>query len=359
MNTLLLIASVLAMAAFNIFGARHLPMFEGFFVILHVFCFFPILIILWVLAPRTSAEDVFLTFSDNNAVEQTWPTIGLALMVGQVSAMYTVQASDSVAHMSEEIKDASKVAPRSMLWAYFLNIPFAFGILITFLFTVGDLAVATDPTQAPFPFVYGLQQATNTAGATGVTFIMLLLMFMITTSCMASTSRQTFAFARDHGLPFPRTVSHVSRRFHIPAISILVTAGFTIVLSLIYLGSATAFNAFISLSVVAVMATYAISIGCVLLKRLRAQHAGGPALPPSRFSLGGYGVAVNGAGLVYCLYSFFWCFWPVSNTASPTVFNWACVIFGAVVTLASVQYVVVARKTYEGPVVKVEGRLYE
>lgn len=289
----------------------------------------------------------------------TWPTMGLALMVGQVSAMFTVQASDSVAHMSEEIKDASKVAPQSMIWAYCLNIPFAFGILLTYLFTVGDLTQALDPTVAFFPFIYGLQQATNTAGVTGLTFVMLFLLYMITVSCMASTSRQTFAFARDNGLPFSKVLAHVSRRHHVPANSLIFTAAFTTVLSLIYLGSPVAFAAFISLSVVAVMATYTISIGCVLLKRWRAAHSNGPALPPSRFSLGRYGVAINTAGVCYCIFSFVFCFFPISNSADPMTFNWAIVIFSGVMVLSTIQYVLHARKVYDGPVAKVEGRLYE
>ncbi|KAB8343108.1 hypothetical protein FH972_022701 [Carpinus fangiana] len=352
MNTVLLIVMVWSMALFNIFGARRLPLFEGIFVVLHVFCFFPVIIVLWTLAPRAPAREVFLTFSDNNLPDMTWPTMGLALMVGQVSAMFTVQASDSVAHMSEEIKDASKVAPRSMIWAYCLNVPFAFGILLTFLFTVGDLTNALDLEVAAFPFIYGLQQATNTAGVTGLTFVMLLLLYMITISCMASTSRQTFAFARDNGLPFSKWLAHVSPRHHVPANSLIFTASFTTILSLIYLGSSVAFAAFISLSVVAVMATYTISIGCVLLKRWRAANANGPALPPSRFTLGKYGIPINCLAVAYCVYSFVFCFFPLSNTADPTLFNWAIVIFSGVMILSVAQYVFYARKVYDGPVAK-------
>jgi len=86
-----------------------------------------------------------------------------------------------------------------MFWSYMLNIPLAFAMLLVFLFAVTDVATAT--TEA-FPFVWVLQNSLSTAGATAITALMFVLVFMIEISCYASTSRQTFAFARDDGLPF-------------------------------------------------------------------------------------------------------------------------------------------------------------
>lgn len=94
-----------------------------------------------------------------------------------------------------------------MLIAYFSNIPFAFGILLTFLFCIGDVQKAIDSGS---PFVYAFQNATGSAGgATGLTAVMLLLLIIITTSTFATTSRQTWAFARDKGLPFSSWIGRV------------------------------------------------------------------------------------------------------------------------------------------------------
>jgi choline transport protein len=54
----------------------------------------------WVLAPRNTAEVVFTQFTDGGG----WPSMGLALMVGQITALYACICSDAAAHMSEEIK---------------------------------------------------------------------------------------------------------------------------------------------------------------------------------------------------------------------------------------------------------------
>lgn len=95
--TLLIIAGAVGITLFNIFGAKHLPLAEGIFVTGHFFCFFPVIIVLLVLAPKRSASEVFLEFSDNGA---GWPNLALTTMVGQVSAIFAVLGSDSVARKS-------------------------------------------------------------------------------------------------------------------------------------------------------------------------------------------------------------------------------------------------------------------
>ena len=225
-------------------------------------------------------------------------------MIGQVPAMWNVLASDAVAHLSEEVRNASEVTPKTMFWSYMLNIPLAFAMLLVFLFAMTDIPTAT--TQA-FPFVWILQNSLSTVGAQAITAIMFILVFMIATSCFASTSRQLFAFARDDGMPFSTWMKKVNPRLNVAANSCYVTWGYTVVMSLIYLGSPVAFNAIISLAIVALMATYAISIGCVLWRRITLPET----LPPVFWSLGKWGIAVNGLGLAYAIFSFFWAFWPI------------------------------------------------
>lgn len=85
--TLLIFASVIGIGLFNIFGAKHLPLAEGIFVALHFFAFFPVIIVILVLAPKTSPKAVFATFTDNGS---GWPNVAWATLVGQVSAMFSV-----------------------------------------------------------------------------------------------------------------------------------------------------------------------------------------------------------------------------------------------------------------------------
>lgn len=123
-------------------------------------------------------------------------------------------------------------------------------------------------------------------------------------------------------------------------------------MSLINLGSTTAFNAMLSLSSTALMATYIISIGCVVHARMRSEP-----LPPSRWSLGRFGMGVNVVALVYSTWAFFWSFWPNSYQVTAINMNFAVVLFFGLLAISVILYVVHARKVYEGPVVKVK-RMY-
>jgi choline transport protein len=118
-------------------------------------------------------------------------------------------------------------------------------------------------------------------------------------------------------------------------------------LSLINIGSSVAFNAIISLQLMTLMATYTISIGCVLYARTLG---GGKQIPPARWSLGRWGAPVNAIAFVYCIFILFWTPWPTAANPDATTFNWAIVMFSACVLLSTVWYFAGGRKKYQGPV---------
>ncbi|UDD64839.1 hypothetical protein AFCA_012041 [Aspergillus flavus] len=343
-GTLLVFAAAIGMSLFNIFGAKHLPLAEGIFVTCHFFAFIPVIVTLLVLAPKAKAEDVFTGFTDYGS---GWPSVSWTVMVGQVSCMFVV--------LAEEIENASVIVPKSMIWAFLLNIPFAFGLLLTYLFCMPDVQSALD-SPTGFPFIHVFREAVNnTAGATILVVIVLVLIVMITISSLASASRQTFAFARDNGLPFSNWLGEVNPRLHIPVNSIIVTCLFSMAMSLINIGSTVAFNAMLSLSTTALMATYLISIGCIIARRISCN----PPLPPSRWTLGRFGMPVNILAMVYASWSFFWSFWPNAYDVNAENFNWASVLFVGLMGISTIVYWTYARKHYDGPVVKVEGRKFQ
>ena len=240
--TLLIIATVLALAGFNFLAGKWLADAENYFFAFHILAFLPVIVTLLAMTPeKQTAKAVFTQFTDNGA---GWSSMSLTVMVGQVSCIFVVLGvsftlqfpnpkvlteyvgSDSAAHIcmaalsrsanveltvmaAEEISDAGHVVPRSMVWSFFLNIPLTFGLLISYLFCIDDISEALS-SPSGYPFIYVFQNATGSvAGATGLTVIILLLLVFITTSAYASTSRQLFAFARDNGMPFSNWLARV------------------------------------------------------------------------------------------------------------------------------------------------------
>lgn len=121
-------------------------------------------------------------------------------------------------------------------------------------------------------------------------------------------------------------------------------------LCLIQLGSTVAFNIIISLNLIAFLGTYMISIGCLLLKRFRHEP-----LPPARFSLGRWGLPVNVFAFCYSLLTLVFSCFPVSVPVDTSTANWGPAIWGGVLGIALVSYLVQGKRDYKGPVVFVEG----
>lgn len=124
------------------------------------------------------------------------------------------------------------------------------------LFTLTDIDAALNDSSG-YSFIWILQQTlpNSPAGISAITAILIILSLASNISFTASTSRQTFAFARDGGLPFSSWIGHVHPRLLIPLNAITLSCIIACLLSLINIGSNVAFNAIISLFLVALMFT--------------------------------------------------------------------------------------------------------
>lgn len=146
--TLFVIATVIAVSAFNILAASHMPLTEGILATLHVFAFVPIVVSLLGMAPKVSARTVFFSFTDYGG---GWPHIALSALVGQGSCMFVVLGSDAVAQLVEEVESVGAVIPNGMVWGFLLNVLPTFIMLLTFCFCIGSVEEALRP---PYPCTF-------------------------------------------------------------------------------------------------------------------------------------------------------------------------------------------------------------
>jgi hypothetical protein len=65
--------------------------------------------------------------------------------------------------------------------------------------------------------------------------------------------------------------------------------------------------------------------------------------------LGKWGVWVNIGALIYTMAVFPFTFWPPVPKPTLDVMNWSCLMYGAVIILATVYYIIHGRKTYTLP----------
>ena len=83
-GTLLVFAVTLIVGVINVWGTRAMPMIQNFMLLVHCGGFLAIIIVFWTLSPHNSPQDVFIKFTDAGG----WQSMGLSLMVGQISAIY-------------------------------------------------------------------------------------------------------------------------------------------------------------------------------------------------------------------------------------------------------------------------------
>ena len=121
---------------------------------------------------------------------------------------------------AEEIPNASKVVPRTMIATTVLNGVLGFAALMAILFCAGNIEDA-EMSPTGYPFIEIFYQATNSiAGATAMVCVILALIFFASISLIATASRMTWAFARDDGLPGSYWLSKVN--FTLSCSSVLV-----------------------------------------------------------------------------------------------------------------------------------------
>ncbi|KAI1262323.1 putative GABA permease [Xylariaceae sp. FL1019] len=359
-GTLLFWAVILGSYAINAAVGSVLAKFEGLVLVLHILGFFATVLPLVLLSQHVTTKDVFDTWLNLGG----WQTQGLSFSVGILGNVFAFLGGDGAIHMSEEIRNAAVVVPRSLMTGLAVNGTLGFAMILITLYSLGDIdqALAENPQ---YPFMAVFRHAVgSTAAAAVLSAIVVVMSFSATTGCIASTSRIYWAFARDRGLPGWRALKKINHKTFIPEYSVFLTVIVSIILSLVNIGNATAFNGVISISIAGLFGSYFLAASLLLYRRLKGsikeRHEGGlftntmgEGLTWGPWRLRGIlGIANNMFSCAYLLYIFFFSFWPAFKDVTPATFNWAVVVFGAVVSFSMLYYGIWARKVYDGPIVE-------
>jgi choline transport protein len=200
----------------------------------------------------------------------------------------------------------------------------------------------------------------------------------------------TWSFARDKGTPFSHILGKVDKRTQVPIVAVGVVTFLSALLCLIYIGSYTAFNDVISLTITGFYGSYFLPCAFLLWHRLkkdrilpygtnhnlqdetlaydptgaeivadekpRAQPIGdmevqgklvwGPWHLP-----GLLGTINNAYACVYMIFVIFWSVWPPVTPVTASTMNYSVVVTGGVMILSVVWYFIRGRKDYNGPIV--------
>jgi choline transport protein len=282
-------------------------------------------------------------------------------------------------------------------------------MMLTVLFCLGDVdtVLATD---TGFPFIQVFADSVkNIAGATTMVAIVLALTWACAIGITTTASRMTWSFARDRGTPFSRWIGKVEPRTQVPVIAVGVVTLFAALLTLIYVGSYTAFNDVISLTITGFYGSYFLPSAFLLYHRIKGNVAPAgsqvevlPLDPETHFPPGPsasmtttekpnkevdskksdesapaatpnvdieegiaqaqliwgpwhlpgiLGIINNAYACLYMIFVIFWSVWPPVTPVNASTMNYSVLVTGGVIIFSIIWYWIRGRKEYKGPLI--------
>ena len=184
-TTLLAYASMAVPIFCNIYARQIIAPLEIASAILHVLLLIVFVVVLTVMARRSTADFVFGTsfFGISG-----WENEGIQWSIGLLAVIFPLGGYDAILHMADEVKDAKRKVPQAMWMSTTLSGVVAFIFIIVLLFCIGDVAKVS--ATLPFPIVGTLYEATGSKA--GTVFLVMCIYFIISASqfnILASVSR--------------------------------------------------------------------------------------------------------------------------------------------------------------------------
>lgn len=351
------------------FGNRALPVVGNiglFFILAGVFITIIVCAVMPSVnhAPYASNSDVW-----KNWINQTgYSDNGFVFVLGMLNGAFAVGSTDCVAHLAEEIPQyvqhrtgcdqilitnscdhrPSRNIPKAMLAQYIIGFITALVYMITIFYSIHDLADALTTVPA-FPLAGLYRQATGTpGGALGLLIIVFIPTFITAIGCYITAGRTFWTLSRDNATPFSQIFGRIHPKFHNPFNATLLCGGMCTVMGCIYVGSTTAFNAFVGSYIILSTLSYLTAILPHLLN-------GRSKLRPGWFWMRGpIGFIVNTIVCVYIVaFIVIFCF-PYALPVTAQNMNYSSLITGGL-TIFIALFWFWRQGEYEAPQVEASG----
>lgn len=337
-----------------LFANRALPTIEqvgGFLTLAGVFIS---IIVCAVMPSKTGAgyaSDAFVWKEWTNNTGYT--SNGFVFLAGMLNGAFAVGTPDILSHMAEEIPRPSRNIPRAMLAQYVVGFFTALFYAIALLYAITDLdSILDSPYLFPLTAIY--QQATGSSGgALGLLICAFLPVVVSISGIYLTASRMCWTLARDNAMPFSNFFGRVNKKYENPFNAIVLCAAITTVLGCIYVGSSTAFSAFVGSFAILTSLSYLAAILPYLVR-------GRSGIVPGPFKMTGVlGFVVNTISVLFMMvFIVIFCF-PFALPVDAVSMNYASLMTGGLTIFVAV-YWFVCQKGYVGPkYVPVDANLVE
>jgi amino acid transporter len=164
----------------------------------------------------------FTNFSGENG-GSVWPSSSngaFMVLLAMLWPIYTITGFDASAHTSEETVNAATNVPKGILRSVYLS--GIFGFIMVAGFVVALPSIAEGAKQGGNVFFWLMDQVIPAWLKLPLEFGIVIANFLCGLACVTSTSRMTYAFARDGGMP--SFLKKVSKTHSVPVAAVWTTA---------------------------------------------------------------------------------------------------------------------------------------
>jgi urea carboxylase system permease len=297
MFTFISITTLVATTLINAFGVRLLSLLNNIGVGTEILGMLVFALILLFFANNQSPSVLFDTAGTEAATGgQYLPAFAL----GMFMALFVVYGFDTAGTFGEETVDASRQAPRGVIWSVVISGLVGTVFLIAVILAIPDMPAAIAEGQAlGFPIATTIQQTlVYDILGTGITvgevylFVILASVFVCTLAIQGAATRMMFSMSRDRHLPGGAIWGTVNSTFKTPA-NAAIAVGILAALPILVIGPLGGFSVSIAAPGLIYFSYLLTNIGV-----LAARFRGWPQTP-AWFNLGRWGKPVSVLAILY------------------------------------------------------------
>src|SRR5215208_3676178 len=215
-----------------------------------------------------------------------------AFLAAGLGAVFLFFGFEACGDLAEEVPNASHSVPRATVLTVLVGGSMAILSMLGFILAVPDIgAVVSGDNVDPIGTILG--NAFGTVGSKVALVIALTAFLSCTLSLQAAASRMIYSYARDRMIAGSGFLGAFNDRLHIPPAATAAAVLIPVLVVLLFGSSPDALTLIISFAVLAIYVAFQLVVFAALVARLRGWR------PAGKWSLGGLGMVVNVAALLY------------------------------------------------------------
>jgi urea carboxylase system permease len=296
MFTFISIVTLVLTTLINAFGVRLLSILNNIGVGTEILGMLVFALVLLFFANNQSPNVLFDTGGTEAATGGNYLP---AFALGMFMALFVVYGFDTAGTFGEETVDASRQAPRGVLWSVVISGLVGTVFLVAVILAIPDMPAAIAEGQAlGFPIATTIQSTLIFEIVAGITvgeiylFVILASVFVCTLAIQGAATRMMFSMSRDRHLPLGSLWGRVNGTFQTPTYA-AIAVGVLAAIPILVIGPLGGFSVSIAATGLIYLSYLMTNIGV-----LAARFRGWPHTP-AFFNLGRWGKLINVIAILY------------------------------------------------------------